>query len=201
MTNLLISNQEYSDEDFKDIKQNEDEIVNTRFDNCTFTHCNFTESTFRKCSFFECEFNKCNLSLLNVSYSSFRDVTFHECKLVGIDWTRAAWSTLNFPAALNFHHSVLNDSVFFGLYLAQCSLIECKLQAVDFSEAQCEEADFSGSDLTHATFHHTRLTGANFAWAHGYNINVLNNEVKNARFTLPEAATLLTGLGIEIIDE
>ena len=69
---------------------------------------------------------------------------------------------------------------------------------VDFREADLSKADFSGTDLTGAQFGRTNLTGANLESARNYRIVPAENTLKGARFSLPEAMSLLSGLDIEI---
>jgi len=185
---------------FKDIDWSEKAIEATEFDNCTFIGCNFSNTQFLKCKFHECHFINCNLSLIKVAKCSFFDTLFEECKAIGINWTNAAWPNIKLNCPLRFTKCILNDSSFLGLSLQEMSMVECKAHDVDFRDADFTQADFSHTDFTHSLFSKTILKEANFSEAINYDINIFQNDVKRAKFTLPEAMSLLQHLDIELLD-
>ena len=103
----------YLNDSFKEIHCCNQKIDQAEFDNCTFINCNFSESEFIKCKFLDCTFKECNLSLIKVNQSKFFDVLFEESKLVGINWTMAAWPSIHLNNTLKFHRCIINDSFFF----------------------------------------------------------------------------------------
>jgi uncharacterized protein YjbI with pentapeptide repeats len=170
------------------------------FEACDFIECNFTATRFKKCRFIECTFTRCNLSLVQVSQSQFTDVIFNECKLVGVDWTRAAWPKLVFSVALQFTQCILHDSSFFGLNLDEITIDACKAHDVDFREGRFRRAILSGTDFTHSLFAKTDLSGADFTDASDYDIDIFNNNISKAKFSRDEAIRLLNSLDIELVD-
>ncbi len=62
-----------------------------------------------------------------------------------------------------------------------------------------KKADFDGSDLQHATFRGTDLSEADLSTAKNYEIDPLHNTLKKAKFSLPDAVGLLSGLGIVLV--
>lgn len=176
------------------------DIVGREFDGCTFRECNFSEAAFSKCKFIDCQFIQCNLSLAKITLSKFSDVAFDECKMVGMDWTKAAWPGLALASPVKFHKCIVNDSSFFGLGLEELVMEECKAHDVDFRECNLTEASFTYTDFSHSLFRKTNLTRANFVEAINYDIDIHVNELKGAKFCRYEAARLLEGLGIELID-
>ena len=185
----------FEDEDFSFT-----EIAAKEFDNCTFTKCDFSEAVLNKCNFIECDFINCNLSLVNLQYSKFSDVTFRQSKLVGIDWTKVAWNRLTNDAPVKFYQSILNDCSFYGLTLEELIVQECKAHHVDFREGDFSNADFTFSDLTGSLFGNTRLARANFTDAAEYDIDVYQNDIKGAKFSRFEAIRLLDSLEVELTD-
>jgi uncharacterized protein YjbI with pentapeptide repeats len=185
---------------FKELHAENQKFQAKEFDGCTFIDCHFSDAEFIKCKFTDCLFKNCNLSLVKVSQSAFFDVVFEACKVIGINWTMASWPTIKLSSPLKFYQSILNDCTFLGLSLREIVISECKAHDVDFREADCSEADFSFTELTHSLFNKTNLSYANFSDAQNYAINVFLNEIKGAKFTLPEAVNLLRCLEIEIID-
>ena len=122
----------------------------TEFDDCTFVDCDFSEATFSKCKFIDCHFIRCNLSVVKLNYSRLMHVTFESSKLIGVDWTKASWSSISSGSPIRFMKCILSDSSFFGLELRELSIDECKIHDADFREADLTEADFQYSDLSHS---------------------------------------------------
>lgn len=190
----------YDDETFEDVDLAGTTLDGIRFRDCSFRRCHFGEATLASCRFSDCDFTDCNLSLAKLTGSGFDAVRFTDCKMVGIDWTRAHWPHVRLAKALSFLRCVLNDSSFFGLDLRECALVECRAFDVDFTDANCEDTDLRDTDLRDSVFARTRLARANFIGAQNYRIDVFHNDIKRARFSLPEAVALLDGLDIDLQD-
>ncbi|HKR76326.1 MAG TPA: pentapeptide repeat-containing protein [Rhodanobacter sp.] len=198
MTTSAFGEKEYDDTTFRELELAGATIDGIRFRDCSFVRCNFSAATLTHCRFSDCEFVDCNLSLARLAGSGFSGVGFTDCKLVGIDWTVAHWPAVRMAGALAFTRCALNDSTFFGLDLRELKVIDCRAVDVDFTEARCEDADFSRPDLRDSLFRKTRLARANFAEARNYRIDVFDNDIKQAKFSLPEAVSLLYSLDIEL---
>ena len=140
------------------------------------------------------------MSLLKLPYSSFREIDFVECKLVGVDWTKASWPSFNLNAEIKFQQCILNDSSFFGLVLNELTLEECKVHDVDFRECNCAGSSMTYCDFSNSLFMHTNLQSVDFTESTNFTIDVLENRVSKAKFSKYEALSLLDGLGIELID-
>ncbi|MDO8610722.1 MAG: pentapeptide repeat-containing protein [bacterium] len=83
---------------------------------------------------------------------------------------------------------------------ALIKLIECIVKEVNFSEAELSESIFTKSDFSKSIFAHTNLTKCDFRQAFDYEIDFNFNNIKKAKFSLPEASTLLKSLEI-ILEE
>ncbi len=68
-----------------------------------------------------------------------------------------------------------------------------------FIETLLTGARFDESDLEHTLFHQCNLEGASFKNARNYFIDPTTNKLKGASFSLPEAISLLTNLGITLV--
>ncbi|HKM38571.1 MAG TPA: pentapeptide repeat-containing protein [Thiopseudomonas sp.] len=196
----IESQQQYFEESFKSLDLPDLVCVGTEFEECSFIDCTFTSATFENCNFINCSFARCQLSLIRVPYTRFFAISFVECKVLGVDWTRANWSAYHKDFEISFRQCILNDSSFFGLTLQALVLDECKVQDVDFREGDFSHAVMTYSDFTHSLFMRTNLQSANFAEATQYSINILENQVQGAKFSKHEAVYLLEGLGIELVD-
>lgn len=196
----LESQKEYFEETFKRLDLQDLVLVGAEFEECTFIDCNFTSATFERCNFINCSFKGCQLSLISVPYTRLFGISFLECKLVGVDWSRATWSEYHKDFEISFRQCILNDSSFFGLSLQGLVLDECKVQDVDFREGDFSHAVMTYSDFTHSLFMRTNLQSANFVESTQYSINVLENQLKGAKLSKHEAVYLLASLGVELVD-
>lgn len=64
--------------------------------------------------------------------------------------------------------------------------------------ADFSERDFRNTDFEKSIFSKTNLYKVNFKGAKNYYIDIKNNNIKKAKFSLPEALSLLDTLDIEI---
>lgn len=199
MAGSPFEQREYSGQHFRGLQLGGLILEDLRFEDCRFEHCDFTAATLRNCRLRDCEFTDCNLALVRFTGSQV-EARFVDSKLVGIDWTHAHWPTVRLGAMLAFERCALHDSSFFGLSLRELQLLECRTGETDFTEADLEDADFRHSDLGGAIFRRTRLARADFREARNYRIDVFLNDIKRAKFSLPEAAALLDSLDIELND-
>lgn len=196
----LSTGAEHYDQEFIDLCLSNIGLDTVLFDNCTFSGCDLSGSILSRCTFRDCRFNSCNLSVMKIGYSRFTDVTFDECKIVGVDWTQGQWSKFALGAPLTFTRCVIDSSSFYGLPFSGCRVVNCHAHDVDFRGADFTDGDFSSTDLLSSLFDSTVLKCANFNGSINYSIDVTNNVINQAKFCRHEAVCLLEGLGIELID-
>jgi len=72
---------------------------------------------------------------------------------------------------------------------------------VDFREADLAKTNFDGTDLSESLFLNTNLSKADFSGAKNYAISPEKNTLKGAKFSLPEAMSLLFNLDLVLMDE
>lgn len=200
MISLDKEGREYLAKNFADLSFQGKEIRSATFEACTFKGCDFSEATFKNCNLMDCSFTACNLSVVNFSFSRFSEVTFHECKAIGIDWTKVNWPSIPLGCPIKFYKCILNDSSFFGLSLNEIEMEDCKASRVDFREGEFHEANLRYTDFSGSLFNGTNLTGADFTEAANYQINFFHNTIKKAKFNRCEAVSLLDSLEIELIE-
>jgi len=182
-------------EEFSSLKGINDKLVSKEFEQCTFKNCSFSECTFSKCMFIDCVFEDCHFSLVKFTGSTFLETVFKKSKFVGIDWSKTD-STRN----LQFIDCELAHSGFSFMKVPNLVLKNSIAKEVDFMEADCSDANFEGTDFEKSKFHQTNLTKANFNNAFNYAIDFNNNTLKGAKFSMPEAVSLLRGLDIVLKD-
>lgn len=200
MSDLFTPGSVHSDADFKELRLNGAHLESAEFHDCTFIDCTFVESVFHACRFAGCLFRDCDLSLVEIRGSAFSSVRFERCSLVGVNWTQAAWPAVLLGVPLIFSGCALNHATFIGLSMQGVKITECTAVNVDFREADLSRGDFSGTDLAKSLFGNTDLTGADLSQAQNYDIDPGRNTLKGAKFSLPEAMSLLHNLDIILVE-
>jgi uncharacterized protein YjbI with pentapeptide repeats len=193
---VFAHQREYDGQTFRNLIVHDQTVEFKEFDECVFKSCAFLETRFRGCRFLNCTFQACDLNLIHVDGCSFAETSFHQSKVIGVNWTDASWSKQGLLNSVHFSDCVINHSTFMGLQLKNMRLTGCIAKNVDFSEADLTLADCSHTDFSQSRFFHTNLTKADFREAKNYAIAAHLNTLKQAKFSLPEAMSLLYGLDI-----
>jgi len=157
------------------------------YDGCVFRQCRFPQAYMDNRSFMECRFEACDLSHANVAHTTFKEVIFKDCKMLGLDFHTC--DPLLFSAS--FENCTLDYSSFFGMGLKGTSFRDCRLLQVDFSHCDLGRADFSGSDLQGAIFQHTDLSGTDLRGGLNFDIDPSQNKMAKCRFQRESLAGLL----------
>ncbi len=181
------------DESFESIHAKGEALNGRRFENCSFKNCSFSEASFRDVSLLDCKFDGCDLSNAQFTGARLRDSSFQDSKLVGVNWT-----TGSALSGISFQKCVLNLSVFQNLDLRKWIVVNCVAREADFSDTNLSEANLQGTDFFGARFSNTKLEKADLRNAVNYDIDPNFNRIKGAKFSLPEAMSLLRGLGIVV---
>lgn len=145
------------------------------------------------------------MSLIKIPNTHFQNVTFDKCDMIGVDWTVACWllssskrQKQSFP--IQFKDCRLNHSIFIGLNLANVVFNACVMKEVFFEDAFMIGARFDDCVLEGSVFKNTILREADFSSAKNYDINVRANDVSKAKFSLPEAMSLIYSLDIDVVE-
>jgi len=192
---------EYAYQTFHNVICHDEHIEFKEFDECVFRSCSFLETHFRGCRFLNCTFHDCEMNLIHVHNCSFTETTFTHSKVIGVNWTDASWSKRGLLNSIHFSECAINHSTFMGLRLRHMNLTSCVARDVDFAEADLTQADCRQTDFSQSRFLHTNLTKADFRGATNYAIAAHLNTLKQTKFSLPEAMSLLYGLDIVLNDE
>ena len=197
-TTVFSNNTEFYEQNFSSLSHPSTIIEDKLFEQCQFINANFSESQFIRCKFVDCEFNNCNLSAVKFKASLFNNVTFFESKVIGVNWTMLNWPLIRLSSPFHFYNSILSHSSFYGLELQELVIEACIAHDVDFREADLRRANFKLTDFEKSQFVHTKLNAADFTEAHSYSIDPTKNEIRKAKFSLPDAIHLLDGFDIQI---
>jgi fluoroquinolone resistance protein len=170
------------------------EIIEAReFEECEFEVCSFLNCKFEKCQFLRCELKECTFSAIDPHESRFLEVKFSGSKVIGFDWAKSAK-----VEDLEFTDCQINYSNFKLLKVPKIKIINCQAKEVDFIETDMNHGTFKNTDFEKSRFLKTDLSYSDFSGAKNYSINLLDNKLKKAKFSLPEALSLLNGLDIII---
>lgn len=191
---------EYTEQIFEEATLKQKVLEDKKFYGCTFIKCNFSETLFKGCKFCDCSFENCNLSMIKVNASTFSNISFSNSKVVGVNWTEASWPRVKLNCPIQFLKCSISHSTFLGLNLREVNIRECVAKDADFRESDLTQADLRHTDFTDSLFMETNLTGADLSNARNYIIDVALNRVKKAKFSLPEAMSLLYCLDIDLIE-
>lgn len=169
----------WEDKEFtkKDYTQNP--LPKGNYENCHFVDCLFSESFLDNQNFVECTFEGCDLTNANIAHTTFNDVTFDNCKMVGVQFETCNHLLLS----LHFIGCNLSVSSFHGMDLPCTDFEGCKFHQTDFSEADLKQSKFANCDFENAIFDNTNLEQADFSSAIHFNIDPSINRVKKTRFS------------------
>jgi fluoroquinolone resistance protein len=164
-------------------RQMKDEI----YENCTFENCDFSDGLFSFCKFVDCRFNNCNMSMLQFTGSLMNNISFENCKLLGINFSDCNDSVFT----VKFRGCLVDYCSFAKKRLMKTLFQDSSVKNVDFSECDLTKAIFSNCDLLNSVFYKTILKEADLLTALNYNIDPEMNNIRRAKFSIGGVAGLL----------
>jgi uncharacterized protein YjbI with pentapeptide repeats len=197
---VLDAETRHTEKVFREEDLEQVQVASSEFHECTFVRCSFVEAVLRTCRFIDCTFQQCDLSLVRVPGSTFSLTRFEESKMIGIDWTRGDWAATGLGEPIRFSKCAISHSTFIGLSLRGIKIRDCLALDVDFRDADLSQADFTGTDLSGSLFANTNLAEADLSAARNYHIAPEQNVLTKAKFSLPEAMSLLYNLDIDLTE-
>lgn len=153
----------------------------TEFRSCTFNDINGI-------AFTDCLFSSCNMSNAQVAKAKAQDLTFRDCKLIGINF----YQMLDFGFSLHFENCLLDYASFDKKKMNKSTFKNCKLHGANFSKADLSKAIMKDCDLADAIFDGTNLSGMDFTTNRNFSIDPQQNLIRKARFAAHGLAGLLT---------
>lgn len=190
---MAFDKDSYFKDKFEKLGVNGESFEDKEFEECKFINSSFVNVKFTGCRFVGCVFEGSVVSALDVTDSNFVDVTFKNSKIIGTDWTRARRIQ-----NVAFDNSQINYSNFRLLKLPKIKITFCEAREVDFTGADLEDGVLTSCDFEKAIFSQTNLSKADLRLSRNYFIDPRFNTVKKAKFSMPEALTLLSGMDVEI---
>jgi uncharacterized protein YjbI with pentapeptide repeats len=184
----------HQDKTFEKVSYPNSAISNREFEGCVFKNCDFSNADFSQNRFTDCQFVGCNLAMLKLNRSTLHDVTFRECKLTGIDFSKCE----EFLFTVRFENCLLDYASFLKRKMPKTYFINSSLKNAVFEGATLTKAVFDNTDLAGAVFEGAQLNEANLVTAYNYTIDPEVCNIKKARFSQSGLSGLLTKYGIRI---
>lgn len=189
----------YDGKHFNSLSLIDQQITNLEFNECTFHKCTIQESTLTNCIFKQCQFINCHIINNTFNQTVSLDNSFLNCSLISVNWSDLIGeSYLHYPFS-SFEHCVLKYSIFFKLKLKNFDFSDCDFNGAIFEECDLTKTNFNKAILKETLFTNCNLMYADFREAKDYFIDPRTNQLKNAKFSFPEAISLLSVFEI-IID-
>ncbi len=179
---------------FEKVSYTGKEAKSREFEYCTFKTCDFSNTDFSHSRFSDCTFIGCNLSMLKLHRAALHNVSFQECKLLGVNFSECD----DFIFSVRFENCILDYASFMQKKMAKTQFIASSLKNVAFANATLDKAVFEKTDLGGAVFNGTQLKEADFTTAFNYDIDPELNNIRRAKFSLYGVSGLLTKHGIRI---
>ena len=131
------------------------------------------------------------MSMVKFNGTGLNDVTFKDCKLLGINFSDCE----DFMFSVAFEKCVLDYCSFMGKKMVKTKFSDSSMKNMVFTEANLTQAVFSRTDLAGTLFSQTLLKEADFTTAINYAIDPSLNMVKKAKFsTRPNTGTLICAI-------
>ena len=124
---------------------------------------------------------------------TLNDVTFISSKILGV-----SWSNCQEPFDVKFDKCNISQNSFHLLDLRKMKFLNSQILDTGFEECNLEQSLFDKCNLEHTVFTNNNLKKANFESSKNYLIDPKYNDLKDAKFSLPEALSFLSLLPIKI---
>ena len=188
-------NKTYKDKDATGVVMNDYE-----FEDCVFENCKFNSTEFNSCQFTNCEFKNCSLVNPIFHNTEFRNMIFRATILFGINWFDLVGREGMHPSIPVdiFTNCTFKYNTFPQLSLLKMNFDSSSFFDCEFTECNLKESSFKSTKFEKTPFLKCDLTKANFSNATGYYVDLKSCIVKAAKFTFPEAISLLSSLDMII---
>lgn len=170
------------------------ELEGVDFTDCELVGCELRSLRLRRCRFFDCRFERVDASATDWTDSTLRGVTFHDAKLLGINFT-----ILQSLSSTRWERSNLDGACFQALELEQAEWLDCSLREVDFSECRLKKATLHGCQLDGANFNGADLTQADFTRATGLALLPQHVRLKGTRIEMEVLLRMAVDLGLKVV--
>jgi uncharacterized protein YjbI with pentapeptide repeats len=183
------------DSTFSKINYSNELFEIAEYDTCVFDSCTFIKTTLSKSVFTNCEFINCNFETPFVSHTSFKEVAFQECTILGLQFEYCN----DFLFEVSFESCMLQVCSFFKMNLKNSKFKDSKIIDVDFSNATLSGVKFENCDLSKSIFDATNLEKTDFSSAFHFSIDPEKNKLSKTKFSNENLSGLLNKYDLDII--
>ncbi|MDF2447606.1 MAG: pentapeptide repeat protein [Bacteroidota bacterium] len=155
------------------------------FENCEFTGCVFPDLS--KLNFINCVFKNCNLSNCKMTQAKLQEVSFVDCKLLGVNFYQAK----DFAFAVSCDKCIMDYASFDSKKLNASTFTNCRMHEVNFTNADLTRCTLTNCDLYEAVFSRTNLSGLDLTGIQNFSIDPEINGLKKARVRSQDLERLL----------
>ena len=193
----IFDSNEYFNVSFESLKLWEENLIDYSFEDCSFHSCQFEKVSFSCSIFTSCEFINCSFLMCDIGHTTLNGAHFNDSRIIGLNFSECN----SFAFSPYFYKCILDSNIFFNNDFVKGKFIECKIKDIDFIECNFKSASFAKSSFSAVIFSKCDLEKADFLGAKDYSVDPFNNNLKNAKFDLPEAQSFLSFLDIKIVDD
>ncbi|MFD2148495.1 pentapeptide repeat-containing protein [Mucilaginibacter antarcticus] len=140
-------------------------------------------------------FDNCNLSMMKLDRSTLNNVSFKDCKILGVNFSAAE----DFLFTVAFESCSLDYSSFMRKKMPKTVFKKSSLKEVTFTQANLAGSVFDDCNLLETVFRQTNLTSVNFSTALNYIIDPELNTMKKAIFSSHGLEGLLFKYDLKIV--
>lgn len=174
------------------MRRTQSQMERLQFDGQVFKSQDFSKQSLAAHILTDCLFQNCNLSLVKVDDCRLHNVQFIDCKIVGVEFFKCEKRFFS----VDFRNCQLNYCNFSDLNMKNTHFCKSQIKEGYFTNTSLINARFENVDLSGTIFHNCNLSKADFSTAFNYHIDPMTNNIKKAKFSLPEAVGLLQGFDI-----
>ena len=174
-------------------------ICDVEYIGCTFNGCVFAECRLVDSAFYDCAFVNCQIISPVFDNSLVNLADFVNARLVGMRWDDACGLGKKSRPIKSLSNCVLDTCVASGMNFLRLDFSGSAIRNTVFSDCDLSGCSFAGSDLSNTSFTGCSLKNADFSKSKGFRIDIRSNALRGARFSMPEAVSLLDGLGVVVV--
>jgi uncharacterized protein YjbI with pentapeptide repeats len=188
----------FTGKEFSGLRYGAETVSGFFFEDCTFDDCTFDATTFENCTFRNCLFIRCAFVMPAARNTDMRFCDFKKCVLLGVSFMSFVNDEHIRKPVNSIEDSRLTNCLFHDMSFPGHDFSSNKFSKCEFSECRLRGAVFRGCILGGTSFSNSDLREADFRGSEGYAIDIFNDKLRGARFSLPEAMDLLAALDIKI---
>ena len=179
---------EFYNQVFDQLSDTPSNLVSQDFEQCTFRQLDLSKRSLSGSSFVNCQFDTCILTNADIRNTKLYDVTFLRSRLIQLDFGHCN----PFGFHVDFTGCQLDHTIFLNRNLKKTRFIECSMKEAHFLKCDLTKAEFDQCNLELARFGECNLTQVNFSSSFNLKMDLDDNVVKKARFSLHNLPGLLS---------